>query len=189
MWRSPIAPRASLAIDAPPGCTVEVDGGEPPTTVTIAGPHWVRATCPERAPWGERVVVAAPSTNVVAQPAVIAPPSDVDLLVQARSAGARAMIVAEAHGGTGVARLIGADGHERDRRTVVLAAGDLGPLAHAVSELLVPPVVVEHHWYKSRWAWAAGAAALAAAILVPTTAVLARGSSSTGSLSVVVPSK
>ena len=168
-------PHAQLAVDAPAGCTVEVDGGEPVTAVTIGGPHWVRATCPDRAPWGQRVVVVAPGTTLVASPAVLSPPSDADVLIQARSAGARAIVVAEAHGGTGTARLIGIDGHEQDRRTVVLR-GDLAPLADAVSDLLVPTVVVHHHWYQSKWVYVAGAVAIAAAILIPTTAALAGGS-------------
>jgi hypothetical protein len=41
-----------------------------------------------------------------------------------------------------------------------------------VRELLSP--VPRPHWYEARWAWAAGAAVLAAAILIPLTAVVAQ---------------
>ena len=52
------------------------------------------------------------------------------------------------------------------------ATGDLTPLAAAVRELLSP--VPRPHWSDNRWAWAAGAAIVAAAILVPLTAVAAQ---------------
>jgi len=48
---------------------------------------------------------------------------------------------------------------------------DVGPLADAVRDLLRPEP--KTRWYQSRWAWAGGAALLAAAILVPVTAVVA----------------
>jgi hypothetical protein len=86
------------------------------------------------------------------------------------------MIVAEVHDQIATARLVGIDGRERDRRSVSVA-GDLGPLADTIGEMLAPPVHV--HWYQSRWAWAAGAAALAALIAVPITAAIASGSPST----------
>jgi hypothetical protein len=86
------------------------------------------------------------------------------------------VIVVEVHGNVGTARLVGLDGRERDRRTVTLGA-DLGPLADAVGDLLAPPV--EHHWYQSKWTWAAGGVAAAAIILVPLTAAIAGSTSAT----------
>jgi hypothetical protein len=171
-------PSATLTVDAPVGCAIAIDGvtseaGAP----RVPGTHWVRVTCPDHAPWGSRVDVGAPSTAVVARPLRLAAPSDADLLIQARTAGATAMIAAEVRGDVGTARLIGLDGRERDRRTVILRGG-VGALADAVRELLRPPT--RARWYRSRWAWAIGAAVIAAAIVIPITAAATRDSSPTG---------
>ncbi len=69
-----------------------------------------------------------------------------------------------------VLRLLGVEGRVRSTRTVALAPdGELSPVAEAMRELLVPEVAPQR-WYRSRWVWAAGAAALAAAIAIPLTA-------------------
>ena len=52
------------------------------------------------------------------------------------------------------------DGRERDRKTVSIG-NDLAPLADAVTTLLTPPPY--RPWYRSKWTWAAGGAAIAAA--------------------------
>jgi hypothetical protein len=166
-------PRATLAITTPPGCRISLDGRRyEPAALLLAGPHWARVECVDHESWGARVVVTAPSTELVARPRPFAPPTDVDVLVQARTAGARAVIVAELRGGIGTARLVGSDGREHARRSVAIT-GDLSPLAAAIRALDPPDVVARPRWYHSRWVWAAGAAALAAAILIPTTAILA----------------
>ena len=106
------------------------------------------------------------------------PPTDSDLLIQARTAGARAYVFAEVRMGVATARLVGLDGRERDRKTVAIS-GDLAPLADAITELLQPES--KRRWYQSKWAWVAGGAIGAAIILVPLTTFLANdnGSSTT----------
>lgn len=161
--------RATLAVDAPLGCTVLVDGA-PASAVgsaqPLVGSHWVYVTCADRAAWGTRVELTS-DQRVVARNTAVAPPTDDEVLIQARTIGAKAFVAVEIRSGVGTARLVGVDGRERDRRSVAVS-GDLTVLAGAVSELLAP--VPTTHWYASRWAWAAGAVVLAAAILIPVTA-------------------
>jgi hypothetical protein len=168
--------RATLVVDAPAGCTVLIDGA-PASAVgsaqPLVGSHWVCATCADRAPWGTRVELIG-DQMVVARNTAVAPPTDDEVLIQARTAGAKAFVAVEVRSGVGTARLVGVDGRERDRRSVTVS-GDLAPLASAVDELLSPPPQVR--WYQSRWAWAAGAAAVAAAIFIPLTAALAQDNS------------
>jgi hypothetical protein len=164
-----------LTIEPPAGCAVTVDAA--PVTGAVdrtLGHHWMRVTCPDREPSGRQIELTGDVTYPVEPPPYL-PPSDSDLLVQARTAGSRAVVVVEVHGTVGTARLVGLDGRERDRRTVTLT-GDLVPLADVVNELLAPPT--PHRWYHSNWVWAAGGVAAAAAILVPLTAAIA-GSSQT----------
>jgi hypothetical protein len=176
-------PRATLSVVTPPGCAVAVDGtpvAEPYSPRTsassvaeVAGAHWVRVTCADHAPWGSRVDVTAPATTITAHPIAYEPPSDADVMIQARAASARAVIIVEVHGAIATARLIGAEGREHDRRTVA-ATPDLALVAEAVGQLLQPRE--GPRWYQSRWVWAAGAVAIAAAILIPITSVLAHDS-------------
>jgi hypothetical protein len=167
-------PRAELAVDAPAGCETVVDGARlAPHAQVAAGPHWVRVTCADRAPWGGRVEVAAPATTVHSAPEPYAPLDDTDALIQARSSGARAFVVVAVVGEVATLRLVGIDGRERDRRSVAVHAGDLGPAGASLATLLAGAPPPRSHWYESRWAWAAAAVAVAAAVLVPVTASLA----------------
>lgn len=171
-------PRGTLTVDAPAGCAIAIDGATAePAAPRVTGTHWVRVTCAEHAPWGTRVDLGAPSTPLVARPVRFAPPADPELLIQARTAGATALVAVEVRGEIATARLIGLDGRERDRRTVALR-GNLDPLAEAVRELLRPPV--KAHWYRSRWALAGAAAVIAAAIAIPLTAAIVRDPAPTG---------
>ena len=161
--------RATLAVDAPAGCSVLIDGAAASAVGTaqpLVGSHWVHVACADHAPWGTRVELTGDQLVVARNPA-LAPPTDDEVLIQARTVGARAFVAVEIRSGVGTARLVGVDGRERDRRSVAVA-GDLTALAAAVSDLLAPALTA--HWYESRWAWAAGAAALAAAVLIPVTA-------------------
>jgi hypothetical protein len=170
-------PRATISIDAPAGCTIAIDGTTTETTAPrIAGKHWVRVSCPGHAPWGARVDVSAPTTNVVVRPVPLVAPTDADLMIQARTAGATAMIVVEIHGEISTVRLVGLDGRERDRRSASVRGG-LGPLLDAVRELLRPPT--RHRWYQSKWTWAAGAAVIAAGIAIPFTIAATRDNTPT----------
>jgi hypothetical protein len=163
--------RATLAVDAPAGCSVLIDGAAASAVGTaqpLVGSHWVHVVCADHAPWGTRVELTGDQLVVARNPA-LAPPTDDELLIQARTVGARAFVAVEIRSGVGTARLVGIDGRERDRRSVAIA-GDLTALAAAVSDLLAPAPT--SHWYESRWAWAAGAAALAAVVLIPVTAAV-----------------
>lgn len=173
--RSSLADRrtARLTVEAPAGCAVTIDGSavaSPGDAVPrLLGPHWVSVTCPDRAPWGTRLELTDGAT-LVARNAPLAAPSPDELLIQARTVGARAFVVVEVAGAIGTARLIGIDGRERDRRTVNVQPS-VAPLASAVGELIAPAAPTR--WYQERWVWAVGAAAAAAAILVPLTALTA----------------
>jgi hypothetical protein len=163
--------RATLAVDAPPGCTALIDGAAASAVASaqlLVGSHWAYVTCADRAPWGTRVEVTGDQL-VVARNTALAPPTDDEVLIQARTVGARAFVAVEVRSGVGTARLVGTDGRERDRRSVAIT-GDLTLLAGAVRELLAP--IAKTPWYETRWAWAAGAAVAAAAILVPLTAAI-----------------
>jgi len=145
-------------------------GGAP--APRIIGPHWVSVACVDRAPWGARVEVTGAAT-VTARNAPIARPSADEMLIQARTAGARAFVIVEVVDRIGTARLVGEDGRERDRRSAAVTT-TLAPLAAGVRELLAPPQIASTHWYQSKWVWAAGAAVLAAAIFIPITAAVSR---------------
>ena len=160
-----------LQVDAPAGCTAYIDDIAAPTKVQkLAGSHWVRIDCPDRPPWGQRIDLTSAGMHLKPDPAPYAPPTDEEVLVQARVANARALVVVEVHGKVATARLVGLDGRERDRRTITVDH-DLQPVADAVTDLLTP--AARPHWYESKWAWAAGAAAIAAIVLVPITAAIA----------------
>jgi hypothetical protein len=170
-------PRATISIDAPVGCAIAVDGTITDANVPrIAGKHWVRVVCAGHQPWGARIDVSAPNTNVVVRPIPLVAPSDADLLIQARTAGASAVLVVEVRGDVASARVLGADGRERDRRTVVVRTG-LGPLIEVVREMLKPPI--KPRWYKSRWVWAGGAALIAAGLAIPLTIAATRDNTPT----------
>jgi hypothetical protein len=165
---------ADLDVSAPTGCTAFVDG-----TATagreklITGAHWIRIACPDRPPWGERVELTTLGASIPADPPRFAPPAEAELLVQARVAGARAIVIAEVHVPVATVRVVALDGRELERRTVTVnARRDMTPVARAIDAMLTP-ATDRPRWYRSRWAWATGAALLAAAVLVPVTAAIA----------------
>jgi hypothetical protein len=169
-------PKATLTVDVPAGCTAAIDGVAVATPQPrLVGTHWVAVTCATHQPWGTRVELGT-NTTVVARNEKIAPPTSDEMLIQARTAGASAFLVVELTGDLGVVRLVSADGRERDRRTVAVR-GDLAPMAEAVRVMLAPAPT--EHWYQSKWVWAAGAALIAAAILVPITAAAASDTTQT----------
>jgi hypothetical protein len=100
-------------------------------------------------------------------------PSETEVLVQARSVDARAVIVVEVHGKLATIRLVGVDGRERERRSASVERGDLAPIAAIVDAMLAPTIVRHEAWYRSRWAWVTGAVIVTAAIVIPITAVIA----------------
>lgn len=190
--RASVASRTpvELSVAAPADCSVVVDGGalvaagpgaaEPPSAVSVLpGVHWARVTCTAHEPWSVRLDVTA-SVRVDAKVAAFARPTDSDILVQAGAVNARAVLVVEVVASVATLRLVGADGRERDRRTVNVGAS-LDAVAARVRELLEPVTEVKR-WYKSPWVWAAGAAVLAAAIAIPLTAALVGDDKPTASI-------
>jgi hypothetical protein len=165
-------PQASIEIEAPPGCTVYVDA-EPVAGAVLrpTGPHFARVACNDHEPWATRIDLTTLGAKIPATPKPYEPPPEAELLVQARSAGA--LVVIEVHGRVATLRLIGVDGRERERRAVTVTNGDLAPVAPVLDALLAPAVVVRTPWYRTRWAWAVGAAVVTAAIVVPITAAIA----------------
>jgi hypothetical protein len=162
--------RAKLTVQAPEGCATSVDGRPAPGPVDlVVGPHWISTRCVDRRPQGYRIELTG-DVRVPIEPSPYLPLNDSELLIQARTAGARAFVVVEVRGNVATARLLDTtEGRERDRKTVTIA-GDLAPLADGVSELLTPPA--QQRWYQSKAVWAIGGGLLAAAILVPITALL-----------------
>lgn len=162
--------RAKLTVQAPEGCVTSIDGRPAPGPVDlVVGPHWVSTRCGDRQPEGFRIELTG-DVRLPIEPRPFLPPNDTELLVQARTAGARAFVAVEVRAGVATARLVGLDGRERDRTTVTVT-GDLAPVADGLASLLSPPP--ESHWYESKVVWAFGGAALAAAILIPLTAYFA----------------
>jgi len=165
--------RAKLTVQAPEGCATTVDGRPAPGPVElVVGPHWVSTRCADRQPEGFRIELTG-DVRLPLEPRPYLPPNDTELLVQARTAGARAFVVVEVRAGVATARLVGLDGRERNRKTVTVT-GDLSPVADGVQALLAPPP--DKRWYDSKVVWALGGAAIAAAILIPVTAFLANDS-------------
>ncbi|HWO21175.1 MAG TPA: hypothetical protein VNO30_20545 [Kofleriaceae bacterium] len=163
-------PRVAVSIEAPADCALTVDGaGVAQRELQLsAGAHWVAAACPGAAPWGARVDAVEPAARVRVSAAPLEPPPEAEALVQARAGGASGLVLAEVRGRIATLRRLGLDGRERDRRTVAVAApapGALAPLGEALRDVLRP--APRARWYQSRWVWAAGAAGLATAIVLP----------------------
>ena len=164
---------AKLELAPPPSCTVTVDGVATAGKVSArVGAHWVRASCGDRPAWGARVALTAEGSRVAIGGTPYAPPEDAELVVQARVAAVRGLVIVEVRNGLAVARLIALDGRERDRRTVTVAQ-DLAPLADAIRTLVTPARVVAQPWYRRSWVWVAGGALATAVIAIPITAFLA----------------
>ena len=163
---------ATLAVTVPsPQCSATIDGAPAAQAKYLVGQHWIAVRCPDREPWGTRVELVADMT-LVAGNAILAPPTDDEMLIQARTAGASAYIVVFVSSGVAVLRLVGTDGRERDRRTVT-ADRDLRAPALALAELLTP-VATGPRWYERRATWAVIGAVVTAAIVIPITIATTR---------------
>lgn len=167
-------PRGKVTLASPPGtrCTVRLDGAAVTTTdVELPfGPHWLDATCDGRAPVRRRLAVDRVALEAKIAGPELAPPDDTAVLVQARTAGSRAVLVVTVRPRSALLRRVGIDGKEQDRQTVTLHGGDRdrGDLVAAVNRMLQPPAPKPPEpWYRSKWVWAAGGAAVVAAILIP----------------------
>jgi hypothetical protein len=180
-------PRGRVKLFGPAGCRVRIDGASiGGAEVEVAfGRHWLEATCEGRAPVRQRLVVDRPVLEAATAGAEVKPPDDAALLIQARTAAARAIVAVTIVGRTAVVRRIGMDGKEQDRASVALhgaSVADARAVALAVGRLLAPPPPDEPGpWYRSRWVWAAAGAAAASAILIP---LAVRGGGSAESVTV-----
>ncbi len=164
--------RVTIAVDAPAGCTIRLDGRPAELLLPqLVGPHWLALRCPDHAAWGARIAVTDPMPPIHPTPVVVAPPPDAELVASARSAGARGLFVVEVRGAVATVRLLDLDGRERGRRTVAVAR-DLAAVGPAMRSLVAPEAGAHAPWYRARWVWAVGGAALAAAIAIPLTATL-----------------
>ncbi|MGE3762548.1 MAG: hypothetical protein AB7L94_09855 [Kofleriaceae bacterium] len=180
-------PKAGLAVGAPSGCHVMIDGAPATQTPYVIGPHWVNVTCPDREPWGTRVELVAADTRIDAKNDAIAAPTDEELLVQARAVAARAFVGVRVQGGVAQLRLVSSDGRELDRRAVRVDR-DLAPVASALKSLLADKGavdVVERRWYRSPWFWAGVGAVIGAGIALPI--ALSSGNDTTFSTKIDVP--
>jgi hypothetical protein len=167
-------PTAKLELVAPQGCSGLIDG-EPVAGAVLrpTGGHFVRVECPDHEPYANRIDLTTLGSVIPATPKPYDAPSETEVLIQARAANAHAVIVVEVRADLATVRLIGIDGHERERRSATVTRGDLAPVAAIVDAMLAPPVVVHEPWYRSKWAWVAGAVIVTAAIVIPLTAVIA----------------
>jgi hypothetical protein len=165
-------PRGKLTLTGPKSCAVRIDGATLTTREVELpfGAHWLDAACPGHEPVRRRLTVDRVTMEVSLAGKKIEPPTDEALLIQARAAAARAMLVVIVRGDTAVIRKLGIDGKERDRDSVTLLGldRDRRNVAGAVADMLAPPAVVKRDpWYKSRWLWAGVGAAVVGGILTP----------------------
>ncbi|MGN6107580.1 MAG: hypothetical protein ACTHU0_20895 [Kofleriaceae bacterium] len=164
-------PRGRIKLAGPAGCRIRIDGapvGARDLELPF-GRHWLDAACDGRLAVRQRLNVDREVIEVAIAGAEIAPPGDAALLIQARTAAARAILAVSVHGRTAVIRRIGVDGKEQDRASIALhGERDAREIAAAVSRLLTPlPVAARAPWYRSPWVWAAAGAAAASAVLIP----------------------
>ena len=167
-------PRGRVKLVGPASCRVRVDGaavGARGELELAFGRHWLDAACDGRTPVRHRLVVDRAAMEAATAGPEIKPPDDAALLIQARSAAARAIVAVTIVARTAVVRRLGVDGKEQDRASLALrgaAVADARTISLAVGRLLAPPPPPSRTpWYRSRWAWAAAGAAAASAILIP----------------------
>jgi hypothetical protein len=175
-------PRGRVKLIGPAGCAVRIDGAPVGGAELdlVFGRHWLEAACPGRAAVRHRLVVDRAALDTSLAGAEISPPRDEALLIQGRTAAARAIVAVTIVARTAVVRRLGLNGKQQDRASVVLrgpAPADARAVALAVGRLLAPPPSDRGPWYRSRWAWAAAGAIAASAILIPLAAT-AEGSAS-----------
>lgn len=164
-------PRGHARLVGPARCQVRIDGSvtTTPELELSFGVHWLDATCEGRVAVRHRLVVARTAFDVALGGAEIAQPSDAALLVQARTAAARALVAVMIQAQTAVVRRLGIDGKEQARMSIALRQGRAGrDVADAVARLLAAPVTTRvQPWYRSPWLWAAAGALVASAVLIP----------------------
>jgi len=160
--------RARVTVDAP-GCDAAIDGGAAASAEVPLGEHVVRVACPDRAPWGQRVVVAGDLTVTPPADDAGAPPDDAALAALAAAHGAVAVLAVIVTADLAAVRVVDARGEVTAVASVRLGEGDL---AAAIDRVLAPPEVVvvrpaQRPWWRSPWLWAGVGAAVTAAVLIP----------------------
>jgi hypothetical protein len=161
-------PLVTVRLDAPPSCEIAIDARVTAEREVALprGRHWLVATCAGHLP-GQRGFDATEALLLRAAGPPLAPLRDDDALVQARSMGARAVLVVTVSGELALLRRLGVDGREQARRGVQLVgAAAPAALADEVAGLLRERAP-RSPWYRSRWAWAAAGVATASAVLLP----------------------
>jgi len=170
------APRATLTVRVPDratGCEIAIDAARATDgkAEVATGRHFVLVRCPGHQPWASAITTAAGAATVDAAPVREAPPGDDELAIQARTAGAHALVAVSVSGAPAIATLrrMGVDGKVDDRATVATGGAHAAEdAAAALDRLLAPPVTIApERWYEKRWVWAAAGAGVAAAVLVP----------------------
>lgn len=163
------SPRGRVKLTGPPACRVRIDGAIATTRELDLpfGRHWLDAACDGFAPVRHRLVVDRVAMDAPIAGTAIAAPDDTALLIQARTASARALVAVTLRGPSALVRRLGVDGKEQDR--ITLGTTEPREIATAVSRLLAPPERERAHepWYRNRWVWAGAGAVIAGAILVP----------------------
>jgi hypothetical protein len=165
-------PRGKLALVGPKDCVIRIDGNlQTAREVELPfGSHWLDAACEGHESVRRRLSIDRVTMEVAAAGQKIEPPSEDAILIQARTASSRAVLIVIVQGETAVIRKVGIDGRERDRATVRLLGldRDRRNVAGTVADLRAPPAVVKPQpWYKSRWLWAGAGAVIVGAVLTP----------------------
>ena len=170
--------RATLTVDAP-GCEVWIDGAAGAAAEVPHGDHFVRAVCPGRAPWGQRLAVTGDAA-VTPSFEVAPPPDDAAIGTLARERGvAEVLVVVVAESGeaapTAALRVVDAAGAASRGSSYTLdGGGGLAALDRGLVDALAAPIEVapppaRRRWWRSPWLWAGVAAAATAAVILPLT--------------------
>lgn len=161
-------PKSRVTLAGGEACRVRIDGVVTTSHVVelVFGRHWLDSECEGRTPVRGRVQIDRPIIELAITGKPIAPPDDAELMIQARAASARAIVVVTVQADIAVARRIGSDGRHEDRASAATRDPDVA--ARMLSRLLVPPTPdPAPRWYHSRWTWAVLGAVVASAILIP----------------------
>jgi tetratricopeptide (TPR) repeat protein len=159
--------KARIEVRTDARCEAKIDGSLDLAAAVPRGVHWVHVTCPAAAPLSRRVLIADEQVTVELQPLPVAPPSDMDVVIAARTLNARAVLLVVVSGDAVVMRRLGMDGRELARRAVSATAAE--EVRTAAVDLLAGTVGprVAQPWYRSRWVWMAAGAVIASAALAP----------------------
>ncbi len=164
------AGRAALTITAPAGCAIAIDGAGAADgrAEVVRGPHYATARCPGYRPWGSRVIVDA-DRAIAPSLTVEAAPTDAELAIQLRTAGATAAIAIRIAGPVCTLRHLTADGRVVAQAAIALDQPRAVDAAVAAFVALAHPAapVRATRWWRSPWLWGAAGAAVATAVLLP----------------------